>query len=92
MSLPCPRCGKSSQVLDTRTLPANNMRGVAIRRRRECVRKHRWTTIEVEAAVWRGNPEATNAASTAELRAAIEVIVSKQLMALAYKFRKGQLR
>lgn len=37
----CPTCGKSSDVIDSR------ISGVTVRRRRECLNLHRFTTTEV---------------------------------------------
>lgn len=37
----CPDCGKQSDVIDTRPVPG------FIRRRRECLNYHRFTTVEM---------------------------------------------
>jgi transcriptional regulator NrdR family protein len=45
----CPACGGLSEVLKARSRD----RGASVRRRRQCLKracKHRWTTIEFEAA------------------------------------------
>lgn len=36
----CPTCGKGSNVIDSRAVPNG------VRRRRECLNEHRFTTIE----------------------------------------------
>lgn len=36
----CPECGKGSEVIDSRIIP------IGVRRRRQCLNEHRFTTIE----------------------------------------------
>ncbi|HSX21486.1 MAG TPA: hypothetical protein VLE97_01775 [Gaiellaceae bacterium] len=45
--LPCPECGASTRVVDSRLVPAPVPGAMAtVRRRRECTRKHRFSTVE----------------------------------------------
>jgi len=41
-SVPCPRCGKDTQVIITRRL----VEGEAVKRIRECSRGHKFVTLE----------------------------------------------
>lgn len=47
IKLPCPECGSNTRVIDSRTMPPEQP-GYAptVRRRRECTRKHRFSTVE----------------------------------------------
>ena len=56
----CPKCGAHTGVVDTRVI--GEKRNSFIRRRRECTKRHRFTTYEMVANVkvygWKGKGHA----------------------------------
>jgi len=58
---PCPECGADSRILETRQLKTH----LEARRRRECLKGHRFTTCECVSV--KENPQRKNAETKATL-------------------------
>lgn len=94
MSFPCPKChNPRSRAYDTRALESTAYHGMAIRRRRECMKKsckHRWSTLEEVAVLTRGPKPKIQTSAFADVEAKVNRFVANKLNQLAYKLRKGQ--
>lgn len=63
---PCPECGADSRILETRQLKTH----LEVRRRRECLKGHRFTTCECVSV--KESPQRKNAKIAVGIRKAID--------------------